>query len=123
MSLLNRILFFFVLPIIAFLSYPPETLFGNIGAGTIILLSLVIVFFIGLGLLLERGRSWALTLAIFLQGLNVIIRLMMFAPNSFNLATQTYNWAFIVTSLLGLLISFFLMLRLDQTDVRVRMAT
>jgi hypothetical protein len=123
MTLLNRILLFFVLPIIAFLSYPPGMLAGNISVGTITLIGLVVVFFIGLGFLLQNGRAWVLTLAIFLQGLNVIIRLMMLAPNSFDLASQTFDWPYIVTNLFGLVLSFYLTLRLDQTDIRVQMAT
>lgn len=123
MSLSNRVLLFFVLPIIAYLSYPPGMIAGNITTGTITLISLVALLFIILGFLLQRGRNWALTLAIFLQGLNVIIRLMMLAPNSFDLASKTFNWIYIVTNLLGLGISFYLMLRLDRTDVRVRMVS
>ncbi len=123
MPIFKRILFFFVLPILAFLSYPPDMIGSNVGIGTIILIGLVVAFFILLGFILMSGRTWALTLAIFLQGLNVIIRLMMLLPNSYSLATQNYDFPYIVMSLIGLALSFYLMLRIDRIDVRLLMVT
>ena len=74
-----------------------------------------------LGFILQRGSSTALTLAIFIQGLNVIIRIMMLVPNAYSPSADSYNWPYIITNLFGLCISFYLMLRLDRTDVRVLM--
>ena len=48
-----------------------------------------------------RGRALALTFSIFVQGMNVIIRLMMFLTNGFT-TTGSANVAFIVTCLAGL---------------------
>lgn len=111
-----RILFFFLLPIIAILSYPPATLLP--GAGVIALVALLLV---GLGLLLMRGNTVALTFAIFLQGMNVIIRLMMFLSHAVPTDGGPADSVYILTSLLGLGLSIYLMLRLDANDIRATM--
>ena len=69
----------------------------------------------------ENGQ--ALTFGIFVQGFNVIIRIMMFFPNAAKSVGDSIivNWPYIFFSLLGLGISMFLMLRLDRSDVRVTM--
>jgi len=118
MSQTNKILFFIVLPIIALLAWPPKTL-----ASGFLAIPLVIVLIGLLSVPLFRGRSSALTFAIFLQGMNVIIRLMMLFPNSMSIATGTVNIAYLVTSLIGLGVSFYLVLRLDRVDVRSTMVT
>jgi hypothetical protein len=76
----------------------------------------VLVFFI-LGIGMWRGRSWALTLSIFIQGVNVIVRLMMLFSNAVN-KTGVVNLPFILTSLLAIIISGWLLLRLDRPDIR-----
>jgi hypothetical protein len=112
----QRILIFFVLPAIAPLLYPPDII-----GGAWIAIVLDIILFAALGFALTRGRLTALTLSIFLQGLNVIVRLMMFFPNA---ATPDGTWltANIVTSLLSIGISTYLVLRLDRVDIRSKMA-
>ena len=123
MSILKRILLFFVIPPLGYISLPRE-IFDEMSTVNFIISSVVIlILFALLGYLLMRGITRALTLAIFLQGLNVIIRLMMMAPNSFNLATQTFNWSYILISLISIAFSFYLMLRIDRIDVRLMMVT
>ncbi len=116
MSTIQKILFFFVLPLIAPLLYPPQLIFG-----TWFVPLIAAIFFIGLGILLIRGNSTVLTLSIFIQGLNVIIRLMMFFPNL--LQQGQFNSVWLITSVLSIALSTYLLLRLDRTDVRVTMVT
>ena len=112
MSTINRFLFFILLPVIAILSFP----LNYITQGFTIM-GIVAALIIGLGILIWRGNSNALTFAIFLNGMNVIIRLMMLLSTVIN-KQGVINLQFAVAGLIGLLISFFIMLRLDQTDVR-----
>lgn len=118
MSTWKRILIFFVLPIIGVLSFPPATL---LSAPIIIVIAILV--FSGLGYLLWRGRTTALTLAIFLQGLNVIVRLMMFFPHAVNPVSSSIDLPYIIANLLGLGLSLYLLLRMDRPDVRVQMVT
>ena len=115
MKPINRILLFFVLPLLATLLYPPSWL-GN-GIGVVIF---GVVFFAALAFFLWRGYSRALTLMIFIQGINVIARMMMFFSNA-KPPDSPLDMAYAITNLLGLALSTYLLLRLDKPDVRVQM--
>jgi len=115
MTKTNRILFFFVLPILASVLYPPKTLLDSAGV-----LVVAVILFAGLGYLLLQGRSLALTFSIFIQGINAIARLMMLFPNSFSNDGAT-NWLYLITCLAGLVLSVWLLFRLDKADVRITM--
>jgi hypothetical protein len=113
----KRILFFFLLPIIGVLAYPPQLLLGGIPV-----VIFAILMFAGLTYMLWRGNSRALTLAIFIQGLNVIIRIMMFFPHSVP-TPGNINLAFMLSSFVAFVVSSYLVLRLDKPDVRSQMVT
>jgi len=81
------------------------------------LISIESILIIGLGYLVWRGSLRALTFAIILNGMNVIVRLMMLLSTVIDKQGKV-NLQFGITGLLGLLVSFYLMLRLDQTDIR-----
>ena len=117
MTTTNKILLFFVLPALAPLLFPLDFLLKGFW-----IIVLDIVLFVSLGIFLLRGRSLALTLAIFLQGLNVIIRLMMFLPNT-KPATGPVDLVFALVSILSMGLSIYLLMRLDQVDVRTTMVT
>ena len=116
MTTAQKLLLFFVLPFIAPLLFPLDMLISGW-----VVIPLALLLFTGLGFLLLRGNSTALTLAIFLQGLNVIVRLMMLYPHVYERGQFNLEW--LLTSLLSIGISSYLVLRLDRTDVRVTMVT
>jgi hypothetical protein len=119
MSTLQKVLFFFVLPTLGTIVYPLTTFEGEAG---IILIAIVILFFTGLGVLLLRGNSSALTFSIFLQGLNVIIRVMMVFPGAVSRDFRV-DLPFLITMMVGIVMSTYLMLRLDNNDIRRTMRT
>jgi hypothetical protein len=112
----QRLLLFIILPIIAILFFPPETLLSGLG---VILVALAA--FVLLGVMEWRGVTWALVLSIFIQGVNVIVRLMLFLRHAVPVAEQPPDILFIITSLVSIALSLWLMLRLDRVDVRVTM--
>ena len=119
MSTLQKILFFFVLPILAPLILPPDS-YSN--RGPILFLGVLLaVSALFVGPFLWRGRSTALTLAIFIQGMNMVMRLMMFFPNLMRLSQ--FQTAWFIASLLSMALSMYVMVRLDRSDVRVTMVT
>ncbi|MBM3121896.1 MAG: hypothetical protein FJZ97_06880, partial [Chloroflexi bacterium] len=73
MSPARRLAPLFFLQVIPLILYPPSLMASGAAA-----LAVVAIAYLALGYMVLRGRSWALTLSIFSQGLNVIIRLMMF---------------------------------------------
>jgi hypothetical protein len=90
-------------------------------AGALPLIAIVVVVMWGLSWMVWRKKAWALTLSIFIQGLNVIIRLMMLLSNAVN-ANGIYDIAFIVTSVLAIVVSWLFLYRLDNQDLRAAMA-
>lgn len=115
MSLINKLLFFFILPILGFLFYDPAIL-----GKALVLIAIVTAFFVMVGLLLMRGYSTILTFAIFLNGMNVIVRLLMLVSTTFT-KNGVFQPGFAIFTFSGLAISFFLMLRLDKVDIRKTM--
>jgi hypothetical protein len=119
MKIYVRVLLFFVLPLIAPLLYPPEVLLPALPA-----VAVAAVVFVGIGILVWRGRSLALTFSIFLQGFNVIIRLMMLFSTAVTRSGSgqlTVDPVYIVLSLLSIGISLWVLLRLDRMDVHAQM--
>lgn len=117
MRINNRVLLFFVLPTLAPLILPPNLLVNGIGA-----VLAVAALLIGTGYLLQRGNPQALTFIIFLQGLNFVVKLMLFYSNSIS-AKGDANWLFAITALLSMALSFYLIFRLDQPDIRAQLRT
>jgi hypothetical protein len=117
MTKLKRALLFVLLPTIAVLSFPPTALISAVEV-----IPVAVGFFLLIGFFLWRGKSTALTFAIFLQGMNVIIRLMLFFANAIP-KTGVIDFPFAITMLIGLGLSLYLTLRLDKNDVRGLMTT
>ena len=115
MSQFNKILFFFFLPILGILFYDPATL-----VKAPILIAIVVAFFALIGAFLFKGYATVLTFAIFLNGMNVIVRLLMLVSNAFT-DKGVFQPGFAIFTFLGMAISFFLMLRLDKVDIRKTM--
>jgi len=115
MSTPQRILFFFVIPIISPLLFPPRMLEG----GFLGIIAEVILFG-ALGFFLVRGRLTALTLSIFLQGLNVIIRMMMLFPH-ITFTDGTFDYVYTLTSVISIALSLYMVLRFDRVDIRTQM--
>jgi hypothetical protein len=115
MTTFQRILLFFVLPAIAPLLFPPSVL-----ANGILGIVSAIALFVLLGIFLLQGRLTALTLSIFLQGLSVIVRLMMLFPNM-TFQDGSWDYIYILTTILSIALSMYLLLRLDKVDIRAQM--
>lgn len=106
-----------LLQFVPILLYPPKTLMGGLGA-----VGAVLLFFALLGYGLWRGRGWALTMSIFLQGLNIIIRFMMFYPYAKS-AEGVWNTELILFTAAAVIMSGWILLRLDKPDIRSLIVT
>jgi hypothetical protein len=115
MRINNRIILLFVLPTLAPLILPPDILLTSI-----LTVLVAAAAFLATGYLVYRGMPRALTLLIFMLGVNFITRLMMFFSTAVS-AQGVINWPFTITSLLSLCISFYLVFRLDQVDIRAQL--
>ena len=98
------------------LLFPPALL-----AEALPLIAIVVALMWVLSWMVWRKRTWALTLSIFIQGLNVIIRVMMLLSNAVS-ASGNIDLVFIVTSVLAIVLSWLFLYRLDNQDLRAAMA-
>jgi hypothetical protein len=106
----------YVLQIIPLLIYPPETLKSGL-----VIVGIMVVVFALLGYGLWRGRNWALSLSLTLQGFNVVSRLLMLFPNSLAGGpggSFGFDFVYIVLGVVSIALSLFFLLRLDRPDVR-----
>jgi len=101
----------YALQFIPLILYPLTTLSGGI-----FVIGFVGLVFLLLGYGLWRGKLWALSMSIFLQGLNIIVRIMMFAPNIRSTAGE-WNIPYLVLNLAAIVISGWFLIRLDKPDV------
>ena len=113
----KKILPIIVLQIIPLLLFP----FSLLASGWWAILFMIVIFVL-LGIALLRGKLWALTMSIFLQGINAVIRIMMFLPNAQNIADGSLNWPFVISSTLSIILSIWFLLRLDKPDIRSTIA-
>lgn len=106
----------FLLPIIL-LQFIPIVLFPleTLQSG-ITVIGVVILLFTLLGYGLWRGRTWGLHMSIFIQGLNIIIRIMMFFPNVVS-KQGVWDITYFVINIVAMLLSGWFLLRLDRPDV------
>jgi len=106
----------FLLPIIL-LQFIPIVLFPleTLQSG-ITVVGVVILLFALLGYGLWRGRTWGLHMSIFIQGLNIIIRMMMFFPNVVS-ELGVWDITYFVINILAMSLSGWFLLRLDRPDV------
>jgi hypothetical protein len=115
----STLLFIYLSQIIPLLIYPPETLKSGLA-----FVGIMVIIFVFLGYGLWRGRTWALSLSLTLQGFNVIVRLMMLFPNALmRLADGSFifDLSYIAFGVVSIALSLFFLLRLDRPDVRATM--
>jgi len=101
-----------VTQIIPLLIIPPAILFSLNG---LFVVGVLVLLFAGLGFALLRRKSWALNLSIFVQGFNIIVRVMMVFPNARSKG-GIWDAAFILTSLISIALSVWFLQRLDKPD-------
>lgn len=103
------------LPVLIFQAVPLILFPPNLLQQGLIAVGVVVLIFVGLGYAILRRRLWALTLSIMLQGLNIVVRMMMFFPNS---VSTGGNWdlSYVLTNVLAIVLSSWFLLRLDRAD-------
>ena len=83
----------------------------------------IAALFLLLGVSLVRRHEWARTASIFVQGFNVIVRLLMFMNNSVHPedAGGGVNLPVIISFTLSMVLSMLLLQYFDQPDVQLQM--
>jgi len=116
MSSNSKLLLIYLFQIIPLLIFPLETLKSGL-----VLVGIMVVVFTLLGYGLWRGRNWALSLSLTMQGFNVIVRLLMLFPNALMRLSDgsfVFDLSYIALGVASIGLSLFFLLRLDRPDVR-----
>ncbi len=102
-----------ILQIIPIIIFPLKTI-----ASAISIFGFVALVFVLLGYGLWRGRSWALSMSIFIQGFNIITRLMMLFPHAIHKDGSGWDVSYLIMAIISMAISGWFLVRLDKPDVR-----
>jgi len=103
-----------VLQFIPALLLPPELLLSV----NPVLFLVPFAFFAFLGWVMLTLRGWALTLCIFVQGLNIIVRFLILFPQAFS-GENSMDWSFVITSLVSILLSTVILYVMDRPKIQV----
>jgi|YNPNPStandDraft_1061719.scaffolds.fasta_scaffold12798_5 hypothetical protein len=102
-----------ILQFIPTLMFPPAVLFS--AKITVLILPVLLFGLLGWGLV--RRRPWALTMSIFVQGFNVIIRVLMLLPRV--VVAGKLDVAWLVSSILAIIVSIAFLLLLEKPEVQI----
>ena len=103
---------------IAILQFIPTMLLPPAVLGSAKFLHLILVaLFVLLGWGLVKRRSWALLLSIFVQGFNVIVRVLMLLPRIMSGGKVDLAW--LISSLLAIAVSIGFLLFLEKPEVQI----
>jgi len=104
---------------IAIVQFIPTLLFppAVLGGASIAILVVPLLLFALLGWGLVTHRRWALTLSIFVQGFNIIIRVLMLLPRIMTNGRLDAPW--LITSFAAMILSMVLLVYLDKPDIQI----
>jgi hypothetical protein len=111
-----QLLLIYLFQILPLLIFPPELLQSGI-----VIVGILVIIYALLGYGLWRGRSWALSLSITLQGFNIVVRLLMLFPNALMRLPEggfVFDLPYLALSAISIGLSLFFLLRLDRPDIR-----
>lgn len=92
---------------------PPELLLSV----NPVLFLVPLAFFAFLGWAMLTLKGWGLTLCIFVQGFNVIARLLILFPHV--VGGEGVDWSFVTTSLTAIILSSVVLYVIDRPNVQV----
>jgi hypothetical protein len=73
-----------------------------------------------LGWALYRRKHWGITLTIFVQGMNVIVRIITFFANVYDAEEGVVDIAFLLTYAVSVALSVVLLGAIDRPEVRLQ---
>ncbi|MFO7918675.1 MAG: hypothetical protein R6V13_11395 [Anaerolineae bacterium] len=114
-GLLLVAIFQFVPPLIL----PPSTF----ASASFLVWLFVIPLFVLLGINLARGRAWSRLATVFVQGFNIIVRLLVLISNAVTVqgGDAVLNVWMVITSLLSITLSAVVLYYIDRPEVQIVM--
>jgi hypothetical protein len=117
----RRLIFFVaIFQFIPLLLYPPQVLL-SINPIFLVIVALLLVL-VGWQLV-QGGASWAPILSTFLQGFNIITRLILLFPHALvDEGAGGVNYLFLTTGVLAILLSIYFLYLLGRPEIEAGMA-
>jgi hypothetical protein len=104
---------------VAIFQFVPLVLFPwQFSAGMIVIVVVLLALAAFLGWALLQRQRWGITLTIFCQGLNVIVRIITIFSNVYDVV-QGVNVALLLTYIVSAILSVLLLTYIDRPDVRL----
>jgi hypothetical protein len=88
-------------------------------ASTLAFIAVIALLSAMLGWMLYQRRPSGITLTIFVQGMNIVVRVITFFPNVYGEANG-FDVAFFVTYVVSIVLSFVVLGAIDRPEVRLR---
>jgi hypothetical protein len=116
----RRLIFFVaIFQFIPLLLYPPQILL-SINPIFLVIVALLLVL---VGWQLVQGGAWAPILSTFLQGFNIITRLILLFPHALvDEGAGGVNYLFLTTGVLAILLSIYFLYLLGRPEIEAGMA-
>jgi hypothetical protein len=104
---------------VAVAQFVPLVLFPwGLSVGSAVAIVVLLALCVFLGWVLLRRKGWGVTLTIFVQGLNVVIRLITLFANVYDEASGV-NFGLLITYVVSAAFSLFLLTTIDKPEVRL----
>jgi hypothetical protein len=104
---------------VAIAQFVPLVLFPwGLTVGSVVAIVILLALSGFLGWVLLRRKAWGVTLTIFVQGLNVIVRLITLFANVFDEASGV-DVGFLITYVASAALSLYLLSTIDKPEVRL----
>lgn len=108
-----------LITLVAVAQFIPLVLFPwDLSLGSVVAIVILLALSVFLGWTLLTRRAWGITLTIFVQGYNIIVRIITFWSNVYS-ETTGLDIALLVTYVLSVTISWVLLTRIDRPEVRL----
>lgn len=88
-------------------------------AGSAVFIAVLALLSALLGWALLRRKHWSITLTIFVQGMNVIVRIITFFANVYS-ESRGLDVAFLLTSVSSVVLSVVLLSAIDRSEIRLQ---
>lgn len=105
--------------IVAFAQVVPLLLFPwDVSVRSLVFIAILVLLSLFLGWALLQHKPWGRLLTIFVQGMNIVVRIITFFGNVY--APETgLNVGLLVTYLLSIVISGFLLVYIDRSEIQL----
>jgi hypothetical protein len=108
-----------LITLVAVAQFVPLVLFPwPLRVSSVVVIAILALLAALLGAMLYRRKPWGITLTIFVQGINVIVRIITFFANVYT-ENEGLDVAFLLTYIVSVALSFVVLSSIDRPEIRL----